>query len=376
MSKSIFFALISLLFVAFGNAQNSGELFTAPSFPGGATALSEFIRTHLVYPDTAVAQRIEGTVAVRFYVDTTGNLLEISIAKNIHPLLDSAALHLVRSFPKWLPSSVQGYKIMQTMILPITFELTPPKDSAPSKKYDMAWHVVFKDGVGIVSKDDKWGLVDTAWRVIVPLIYDNIQPFYEGRAVVAKKKQYGFINLKGEEVTPLIYDVAQAFCEDLAAVNRNGQWEYIDRNGKVVISMQAYSDAGQFIDGLAMVTKNGKFGFIDKKGHPVIPLDYDYAWTFSEGVAAMKKNDKWGFIDKNNKTIIDFQYEEAVYFSEGLAAIKQNGKQGYINHKNQIVIPCIYNAAFSFSKNGQAEVQKDGRYFFINKQGVCVRKCP
>ena len=71
-----------------------------------------------------------------------------------------------------------------------------------------------------------------------------------------------------------------------------------------------------------------------------------------------------------------FQYESASYFSEGLASVRLNGKEGYINHENQIVIPCIYDMTFPFFNNGQAEVQKEGRYFFINKQGVCVRKCP
>ena len=62
-----------------------------------------------------------------------------------------------------------------------------------------------------------------------------------------------------------------------------------------------------------------------------------------------------------------------LYFSkeEGLADVKKDGKYGYIDKEGHVVIPFEYDYAEDFSE-GLAQVRKDGKYGFIDKEGHVV----
>lgn len=95
-----------------------------PSFPGGDSALINYVARHIVYPQEAVAQKIEGRVLVHFVVTCSGALEQIEIKNSIHPLLDAEALRVVREMPNWLPGKLNNGKLVHVrMGLPIRFVL-------------------------------------------------------------------------------------------------------------------------------------------------------------------------------------------------------------------------------------------------------------
>ena len=102
-----------------------------------------------------------------------------------------------------------------------------------------------------------------------------------------------------------------------------------------------YAWKGEYYEGLAMVRLDKKYGFIDKTGKEVIPIKYDYAYSFSEGLALVKLNNKYGFIDKTGKEVIPIKYDNAYSFSKiSLALVKLEGKWFYINQKGECVKGC------------------------------------
>ena len=137
-----------------------------------------------------------------------------------------------------------------------------------------------------------------------------------------------------------------------------------------------YDWKGEYYEGLAKVKLNDKYGFIDKTGKEVIPIKYDNAEFFSEGLALVKLNNKYGFIDKAGKEVIPIKYDDAYSFSEGLAKVKLNNKYGFIDKTGKEVIPIKYDDAYSFSKiSSLALVKLEGKWFYINQKGECVKDC-
>lgn len=95
-----------------------------PSFPGGDSALVDYVTSHVVYPKEAVAQKIEGRVLIHFVVTCSGALEQIEIKNSVHPLLDAEALRVVREMPNWLPGKLNNGKLVHVrMGLPIRFVL-------------------------------------------------------------------------------------------------------------------------------------------------------------------------------------------------------------------------------------------------------------
>ncbi|MFP4664917.1 MAG: TonB family protein [Bacteroidales bacterium] len=94
-----------------------------PEFPGGDTALMNFISTNAEYPDDVRENAIEGRVFVHFVIDTNGRVSNVSVARGVDPALDKEAMRVVRMMPDWKPGKQGGKAVAVTYILPISFDL-------------------------------------------------------------------------------------------------------------------------------------------------------------------------------------------------------------------------------------------------------------
>ncbi len=94
-----------------------------PEFPGGITALKRYIAENVEYPKTARSKGIQGTIFIRFEVTETGKVGKIEIQKGVHPLLDNAAIKVVKSSPDFIPGEQNGVKVSVWYSIPVTFKL-------------------------------------------------------------------------------------------------------------------------------------------------------------------------------------------------------------------------------------------------------------
>ena len=92
------------------------------AFPGGRAAWVDFLHTHLVYPQKAVSNKIEGVVVVQFIVDYEGNVSSF-FALTGDPILQEAALNAMKASPKWIPATQNGRKVRSYKKQPIVFKL-------------------------------------------------------------------------------------------------------------------------------------------------------------------------------------------------------------------------------------------------------------
>lgn len=94
-----------------------------PSFPGGTSALIAWLNENFHYPAEARRNNIQGKVRVQFVVDESGNITNLNVVKKVDEMLDSEALRLIKSMPKWNPGVQSGQKIRSYFTLPVTFNL-------------------------------------------------------------------------------------------------------------------------------------------------------------------------------------------------------------------------------------------------------------
>ncbi|WP_304608999.1 TonB family protein [Muribaculum intestinale] len=92
-----------------------------PEFPGGQAALLKFIGDNLKYPKEMVGC-FQGSIRVRFYVDTLGHVCDPQIIRGMDSALDREVLRVVRLFPDFIPGQHEGRKVNVYVNLPISFD--------------------------------------------------------------------------------------------------------------------------------------------------------------------------------------------------------------------------------------------------------------
>ena len=94
-----------------------------PKFPGGDTALMQFIASNIKYPKDAQDQQKQGRVVISFVVEKDGSVTEAKILKNVSPSLDEEALRVISTMPKWEPGMQKGKAVRAKYTVPVTFRL-------------------------------------------------------------------------------------------------------------------------------------------------------------------------------------------------------------------------------------------------------------
>ncbi len=94
-----------------------------PIFPGGDAALLSFISKNTVYPQIPKENGVDGKVYVRFVIDVTGKVTNVSIAKGVDAYLDAEALRVVSAIPAWSPGKQRNKPVPVSYIIPINFKL-------------------------------------------------------------------------------------------------------------------------------------------------------------------------------------------------------------------------------------------------------------
>lgn len=96
-----------------------------PEYPGGMTAMQNFIKTNVQYPKVMMEKGVEGIVYIRFTVDTDGSLKDIKVLKGVKdfPEFDNEAKRLISIMPKWKPGKVNGVLKPTYFNYPLKFKL-------------------------------------------------------------------------------------------------------------------------------------------------------------------------------------------------------------------------------------------------------------
>lgn len=94
-----------------------------PEFPGGYSALVQWLTKNLKYPVAAQRAKRQGTVLVSFIVNKDGSITDRKVVKSASPELDREALRVLRNMPKWKPGEDRGKPCRTYFCIPIVFKL-------------------------------------------------------------------------------------------------------------------------------------------------------------------------------------------------------------------------------------------------------------
>lgn len=92
-----------------------------PSFPGGASALSDFLRRNLLFPVEMKAPYM-AEVITRFDVAITGKTGNYTILQSAGYLFDQASLDCISRMPDWVPATQNDQPVPGQVRQPLTFK--------------------------------------------------------------------------------------------------------------------------------------------------------------------------------------------------------------------------------------------------------------
>jgi TonB family protein len=96
----------------------------SPAFPGGQSALEDYVNNHIEYPQTALDNSSEGTADVQFVIDENGKVTDAKVIGNkLGNGLDDEAVKVVSNMPDWTPGKVKGKNVKTKIVLPITYKM-------------------------------------------------------------------------------------------------------------------------------------------------------------------------------------------------------------------------------------------------------------
>ena len=130
--KRIIFVVFAIMATLSINAQSEGTpveetvydvVEEMPQFPGGPSALFEYLSNNLQYPVVAEENGVQGRVIVTFIVEKDGSISNAKVVKAVDPSLDKEAIRLVESMPNWIPGKQNGEPVRVKYTVPVTFRL-------------------------------------------------------------------------------------------------------------------------------------------------------------------------------------------------------------------------------------------------------------
>ena len=171
----------------------------------------------------------------------------------------------------------------------------------------------------LTEKDGQYGIIDGIGSVIIGNEYAEIKPltnvFENGYIVRNEENKYGVISYTKEVVVPVNYDeIKPVYNNGTHYIVREGQdWKIVDREGQEYLSGQ-YDDIVSISGTNAVVEEEGKYGVVsiteDKK---LIDTSYDSISYAAGNNYIVSQDDKYGIMNSSGNKVIDFIYSNIVY---------------------------------------------------------------
>ncbi|MFN4146034.1 MAG: energy transducer TonB [Runella sp.] len=94
-----------------------------PEFPGGMSALMQYLSKNIKYPAAASRANVSGKVFLTFVVNTDGSIQDVQVLKGLGFGCDEEAQRVIKGMPKWKPGKQSGRNVRVKYNLPVSFVL-------------------------------------------------------------------------------------------------------------------------------------------------------------------------------------------------------------------------------------------------------------
>jgi periplasmic protein TonB len=93
-----------------------------PEYPGGMSALVEFLTKNLRYPSSAVRDSIQGRVIAQFIIHKDGSISDIKILHHLSKECDQEALRVLNMMKKWKPGIEHNKPVDVKFVVPVEYK--------------------------------------------------------------------------------------------------------------------------------------------------------------------------------------------------------------------------------------------------------------
>jgi len=202
-------------------------------------------------------------------------------------------------------------------------------------------------GLAITVKNDKYGAIDTAFKVVIPNTYERLVIDPSHHLIFVKNGKYGMMDATEKNIIQPDYDNLYGFNQihystgsnELSMVKKGDLYGYINLQGKVVIPIEHEWLYYQVHNDLVAFRKNGRLGYLNTRGKVVIPAKFDHGNEFKYEITAVLKNEKWALINTKGKLLTKFVYDYLrvgnYKNSNGFVEGKRNGELVWLNEDGE-----------------------------------------
>lgn len=237
-----------------------------------------------------------------------------------------------------------------------------------------------------VKRGKKYALMGNRQRVIVPFLFDRVEPFCAGYGVGSLD---GYGDFLFDESGKLVF--RQAFdrivregvsngeegpCKQHAhyIVTHKGRCCLLDLRLNMLVPWGEYKIDWGPSEGIWVVRnpRCQQYGYAGM-GRVIMPCKFSNARSFQNGYAAVKwRGGKWGLIDALGHLVIPDIYDSMCDVSEGVVGAYRDGRAGFLELAGRVIIPFDYKIVQEF-RDGVASVETlDGRWRTIDHSGAFV----
>lgn len=245
-----------------------------------------------------------------------------------------------------------------------------------------------------VKQNKKYGVLDSNWATLVPINYDSIESDYPGY-IIKLNGLYGVLDSSWHEIISPQFDAIKwdhpgyivkknklvgrysksgtEICAPIYSVikevypnflvKQNGKYGYIDTLGKILIPSK-YDSIYESYPGFRVI-QNGRIGMYSKSGIQLMPAIYDSIRRDYPNYWVIY-NGKWGVLDSNGSQIVKVKYDTIIEKHPGYL-VKQNGKYGKLSSAGDELISVKYDTIVSTYPGYQVIV--DGKYGKLDSLG-------
>lgn len=262
--------------------------------------------------------------------------------------------------------NTDGDAVLKTQLSPSDFVFDDPwynkEEHFPIQSFDFSCDRALK----FDSASKKWGFMNKRGETIISCEYDHVEQFQDGLAVVKKDGKFGVIDKNNQYIIELgkyqmIENIGSGFIaasNQLDELNLMEEFSLIDDTGRMIKTrIEGYVIANVSEECFA-VEQDERITIYDTAGSKrfSLPVFEDEPFRMlcnvessNEGIMLVEywyENSgeyKYGYIDsKTGKMLIEPQYDNAFSFSDGVAVVEMHGNYGAIDRENGIVIPFQY----------------------------------
>lgn len=176
--------------------------------------------------------------------------------------------------------------------------------------------------------------------------YDRIQYAGEGLFIVHKKEKKGLVDMTGKIVIPVEYDAIGSVVNNVISLLKSMRFGLYNISKNKLIKPRYDKNLVPYNDRLIAAYRNGKYTLVDWDEKEKISSTYEEITFWNDSTAMVRKNQKWALLNihTENSFLSDLEDVKLIrdFPDEKIAIIRQNGAYGVMSSTRGIVIPVTF----------------------------------